>query len=67
MHDLHATILWLLGLDNMGLVYNYKGRPKRPTLSEGGPYEKIAVYRESAVPQGTCHSASNSVRVPFDF
>jgi hypothetical protein len=42
VHDLHATILWLLGLDNMGLVYNYKGRPERPTLNEGGPFKKIA-------------------------
>lgn len=42
VHDLHATILWLLGLDNMGLVYNYKGRPERPTLNEGEPYRKIA-------------------------
>lgn len=43
VHDLHATILWLLGLDNMGLVYNYKGRPERPTLNEGEPFERIAV------------------------
>jgi Protein of unknown function (DUF1501) len=42
VHDLHATILWLLGLDNMGLVYTYKGRPERPTLNEGEPFEKIA-------------------------
>lgn len=41
VHDLHATILWLLGLDNMGLVYNYKGRPERPTLNEGAPFAKI--------------------------
>ena len=43
IHDLHATILWLLGLDNMGLIYNYKGRPERPTLNEGEPYQKIAI------------------------
>ena len=41
VHDLHATILWLLGLDNMGLVYNYKGRPERPTLNEGEPFKPI--------------------------
>ncbi len=41
VHDLHATILWLLGLDNMGLVYKYKGRPERPTLNEGTPYKAI--------------------------
>jgi hypothetical protein len=42
VHDLHATILYLLGLDNMGLVYKYKGRPERPTLNEGEAYRKIA-------------------------
>lgn len=41
VHDLHATILWLLGIDNMGLVYRYKGRPERPTQNEGEPYKKI--------------------------
>jgi hypothetical protein len=41
VHDLHATILYLLGLDNMGLVYKYKGRPERPTLNEGEAYKKI--------------------------
>ncbi len=38
VHDLHATMLHLLGLDNMGLIYNYKGRPERPTLNEGAAY-----------------------------
>jgi hypothetical protein len=42
VHDLHATILWLLGVDNMRLVYNYKGRPERPTLNEGEPFKSIA-------------------------
>ncbi len=41
VHDLHATILWLMGLDNMGLIYKYKGRPERPTLNEGEAYRKI--------------------------
>ncbi|MFM9168005.1 MAG: DUF1501 domain-containing protein [Verrucomicrobiota bacterium] len=41
VHDLHATILWLLGIDNMGLSYRFKGRPERPTQNEGGPYKKI--------------------------
>lgn len=41
VHDLHATILYLMGLDNMGLVYRYKGRPERPTLNEGAPYKPI--------------------------
>ena len=41
VHDLHATILYLLGLDNMELVYRYKGRPERPTLNEGEAFKKI--------------------------
>ena len=41
VHDLHATILWLMGLDNMELVYKYKGRPERPTLNEGEPFKGI--------------------------
>jgi hypothetical protein len=41
VHDLHATILYLLGLDNMQLVYRYKGRPERPTINEGEAYRRI--------------------------
>jgi hypothetical protein len=41
IHDLHATILNLMGLDNMKLVYKHKGRPERPTLNEGEAYRKI--------------------------
>lgn len=35
VHDLHATILHLLGLDRMKLTYEYNGRPERPTVNEG--------------------------------
>jgi hypothetical protein len=41
VHDLHATILHLLGIDSMRLVYLHKGRPERPNLNEGEPYTKI--------------------------
>ncbi len=41
VHDLHATILHLMGLGHMDLVFPYKGRPERPTLNEGHPYVKI--------------------------
>jgi hypothetical protein len=41
VHDLHATILRLLGLDHMGLIFNYKGRPERPTLNEGEANPKV--------------------------
>jgi uncharacterized protein (DUF1501 family) len=42
VHDLHATMLWLMGLDNMELVYKYKGRPERPTLNEGEAFKSVA-------------------------
>ena len=41
VHDLHATILDLMGLDNMQLTYIHKGRPERPTQNEGSPYTAI--------------------------
>ena len=41
VRDLHATILWLLGLDNMSLTFRYKGRPERPTLNEGTAFQGI--------------------------
>jgi hypothetical protein len=41
VHDLHATILYLLGLDHMQLIYRHQGRPERPTLNEGEPCLKI--------------------------
>lgn len=41
VHDIHATILHLMGLDHLGLTYRYKGRPERPTLNEGEPCKKV--------------------------
>ncbi len=41
VHDLHATILHLLGVDNMRLTYLHKGRPERPTINEGEPIRAI--------------------------
>jgi hypothetical protein len=35
VHDIHASILWLLGIDNMKLTFNHKGRIERPTINEG--------------------------------
>jgi hypothetical protein len=42
VHDIHATILWLMGLDHTRLIYRYQGRPERLTLNEGEPYRSIA-------------------------
>ena len=41
VHDIHATILHLLGLDHTKLVYYHKGRPERATINEGDIYRKI--------------------------
>ena len=41
VHDIHATILWLMGLDHTKLIYRHQGRPERLTLNEGEPYKKI--------------------------
>jgi uncharacterized protein (DUF1501 family) len=41
VHDLHASILHAMGIDNMDLVYRYKGRPERPTLNEGSAFKKL--------------------------
>ena len=42
VHDLHATMLHLLGLDHTKLTYFHKGRPERVTINEGEIYKKIA-------------------------
>jgi hypothetical protein len=41
VRDIHASILWLLGLDNMQLTYDHKGRPERPTINEGAFNKKL--------------------------
>ncbi|MBI5800535.1 MAG: DUF1501 domain-containing protein [Verrucomicrobia bacterium] len=41
VHDLHATILHLLGINHEQLVYSYKGRPERATMNEGEIYQRI--------------------------
>jgi hypothetical protein len=42
VHDIHATILNLIGLDHTQVVYMHKGRPERVDLNEGSAHEKIA-------------------------
>ncbi|MHA3775069.1 DUF1501 domain-containing protein [Verrucomicrobiota bacterium sgz303538] len=41
VHDLHATILHLLGVDHTKLIYSNKGRPERIDQNEGHAYTKI--------------------------
>ena len=42
VHDIHATILHLLGVDHTKLTYFHKGRPERATINEGDVYKKIS-------------------------
>jgi hypothetical protein len=42
VHDLHATMLYLMGVDHTKLIYFHKGRPERPTVNEGEVYRRIA-------------------------
>ncbi len=35
VHDIHASILWLLGLDHKRLTYLHNGRAERPTIVGG--------------------------------
>ncbi|MEC8557776.1 MAG: DUF1501 domain-containing protein [Planctomycetota bacterium] len=41
VRDIHASILHLLGLDNMKLTYDNKGRIERPTINEGSFNSKL--------------------------
>lgn len=41
VHDLHATILHLLGLDHEKLTYNYAGRDFRLTDVKGNVVKEI--------------------------
>ena len=38
VHDLHATILHLMGINALDLNFRYKGRPENPTINEGHPH-----------------------------
>ena len=41
VHDLHATMFAMLGLDHTKVVYMHKGRPERVDLNEGHVIESI--------------------------
>lgn len=41
VHDLHATILDLMGLDHTALIYEHQGRPERPTVNEGSVIDAL--------------------------
>ncbi len=41
VHDIHATILWLLGLDHVSLTYMHNGRAERPTEVYGSVIQEL--------------------------
>jgi len=41
VHDIHATIMGLLGMDHTKVVYMNKGRPERVDVNEGHFFEEI--------------------------
>ncbi|HSH17501.1 MAG TPA: DUF1501 domain-containing protein, partial [Verrucomicrobiae bacterium] len=41
VHDLHATVMHLMGMDHTRVVYHHKGRPERVDRNEGEAYRKI--------------------------
>ncbi|MBL9117333.1 MAG: DUF1501 domain-containing protein [Verrucomicrobiaceae bacterium] len=41
VHDIHSTILHLLGVDHTKLIYQHKGRPERIDMNEGNAFEQM--------------------------
>src|SRR5215469_3795500 len=41
VHDIHASILWMLGLDHMQTTYLHNGRSERPTVLAGEIVKEI--------------------------
>ncbi len=41
VHDLHATILYALGIQARQLVYHHNGRPENPVINDGDPVTRV--------------------------
>jgi hypothetical protein len=41
VHDIHATILWTMGLDHLKTTYLHNGQNERPTVSAGQVIKEI--------------------------
>ena len=41
VHDMHATILHMLGMDHTRMTYTHNGKPERATVNEGDVIEKL--------------------------
>jgi hypothetical protein len=43
VNDIHATMLWALGLDHLGVTYMHNGRAERPTVVAGEVIKGVLV------------------------
>jgi hypothetical protein len=43
VHDLHASILYALGLDHLRVTYQHNGRAERPTIVGGNVIKQLFV------------------------
>jgi hypothetical protein len=41
VHDIHATILWMMGLDHLQLTFMHNGRAERPTVLAGQVVKEV--------------------------
>src|ERR1700688_1789620 len=41
VNDIHATMLWALGLDHLGVTYMHNGRAERPTVVGGAVVKEV--------------------------
>lgn len=41
VHDIHATVMGMMGMDHTKVVYMHKGRPERIDLNEGHAYKPL--------------------------
>jgi hypothetical protein len=41
VHDLHATIMYLMGLDHLRVTYPHNGRSERATVTDGEVVKEI--------------------------
>ncbi len=41
VHDIHATMMGLLGIDHTKVIYMHKGRPERVDMNEGDFFQEI--------------------------
>ena len=62
VHDLHATILHLLGIDHTKLTYRYSGRDFRLTDVSGTVIKEILRLMATRIPASTLHREGQALR-----